>query len=99
MYGARNFEFVSISADVEKNKEKVLDFLKSKNAAIKNYLYSSEDQYSLIDAVDKNWPGALPYTLLIAPGGKIIYSHQGLIDPLEVKKAIINKIGRFFADN
>jgi peroxiredoxin len=99
MYGARNFEFVSISTDGEKKKEKVLDYLKSKNAATKNYLFSSEDQYSLIDAVDKNWPGALPYTLLIAPGGKIIYSHQGLIDPLEVKKAIINKLGRFFADD
>jgi hypothetical protein len=49
--------------------------------------------------VDNNWPGALPYTLLIAPGGKIIYSHQGLVEPLEIKKAIINKIGRFFADD
>jgi len=99
MYGARNFEFVSINTDGGKKKEKVLDFLKSQSAATKNYLYTSEDQYSLIDAVDKNWPGALPYTLLIAPGGKIIYSHQGLIEPLEIKKAIINKIGRFFADD
>jgi peroxiredoxin len=99
MYGARNFEFVSISTDGGKKKEKVLDFLKSQSAATKNYLYTSEDQYSLIDAVDNNWPGALPYTLLIAPGGKIIYSHQGLVEPLEIKKAIINKIGRFFADD
>ena len=99
MYGARNFEFVSINTDGGKKKEKVLDFLKSQSAATKNYLYTSEDQYSLIDAVDKNWPGALPYTLLIAPGGKVIYSRQGLIEPLEIKKAIINKIGRFFADD
>ncbi len=99
MYGARDFEFVSISTDGIKKKEKVLEFLKDKNAAVKNYLYSAEDKYPLIETVDKNWPGALPYTLLIAPGGEIVYSHQGVIDPLEVKKQIILKIGRFFADD
>jgi thiol-disulfide isomerase/thioredoxin len=99
MYGARNFEFISISTDGLKKKEKVLEFLKDKNAATKNYLYSEEDKYPLIDAVDKNWQGALPYTLLIAPGGEIVYAHQGIIDPLDVKREIIKKIGRFFADD
>ena len=99
MYGARNFEFVSISTDGSKKKEKVLEFLKNKTAAVKNYLSSSEDPYPLIETVDKNWSGALPYTLLIAPGGKIVYTHQGLVEPLELRKAIIKKLGRFFADD
>ena len=99
MYGARDFEFVSISTDGVKKKEKVIEFLKDKSAATINYIYSAEDKYPLIEAVDKNWPGALPYTLLIAPGGEIVYAHQGLVDPLEVKKVIIQKIGRFFADD
>lgn len=99
MYGARDFEFVSISTDGLKKKDKVLAFLKDKNAATKNYLYTSDDKYPLIEAVDKNWPGALPYTLLVAPGGEIVYSHQGVIDILEVRKEIMLKIGRFFADD
>jgi peroxiredoxin len=99
MYGARNFEFVSVSTDGVKKKEKVLEFLKDKSAAVKNYLYSAENKYPLIEAVDKNWSGALPYTLLIAPGGEIVYAHQGVIDPLVVKKEIMQKIGRFFADD
>lgn len=99
MYGARDFEFISISTDGIMKKEKVLDFLKNKGAATKNYLYSAEDKYQLIETVDKNWSGAIPYTLLIAPGGEIVYSHEGIIDPLEVKKEIIKKIGRFFADD
>ena len=99
MYGARDFEFVSISTDGLKKKDKVLEFLKDKNAATKNYLYTSDDKYPLIEAVDKNWPGALPYTLLVAPGGEIVYSHQGVIDVLEVRKEIMKKIGRFFADD
>lgn len=86
MYGARDFEFVSISTDGVKKKEKVLEFLKDKSASTKNYLYSAENKYPLIEAVDKNWSGALPYTLLIAPGGEIVYAHQGVIDPMEVKK-------------
>ena len=99
MYGARDFEFVSICTDGLKKKEKVLDFLKNKSAATKNYLYSAEDKYQLIESVDKNWSGAIPYTLLIAPGGEIVYTHEGIIDPLEVKREIIKKIGRFFADD
>jgi thiol-disulfide isomerase/thioredoxin len=99
MYGARDFEFVSVCTDGLKKKEKVLEFLKSKGAATKNYFYSAEDKYQLIESVDKNWSGAIPYTLLIAPGGEIIYTHEGIIDPLEVKREIIKKIGRFFADD
>jgi thiol-disulfide isomerase/thioredoxin len=99
MYGARNFEFVSISTDGIKKKEKVLEFLKDKNAATKNYLYSAENKYPFIEAVDKNWSGALPYTMLIAPGGEIVYSTQGVVDLMKLKKEIMQKIGRFFADD
>ena len=99
MFGARDFEFVSINTDGLKKKDKVLAFLKEKNAATKNYIYTSDDKYPLIEAIDKNWPGALPYTILVAPGGEIVYSHSGVIDVLEVKKEIMKKIGRFFADD
>jgi peroxiredoxin len=99
MYGARDFEFVSISTDGLKKKDKVMEFLKDKNASTKNYLYSGDDKYALIEAVDKNWQGALPYTILIAPGGEIVYTHSGIIDTLEVKKEIIKNIGRYFADD
>ncbi len=99
MYGARDFEFVSISTDGIKKKDKVLEFLKEKKAATKNYLYPADDKYALIEAVDKNWAGALPYTLLVAPGGEIVYRHEGIMDVLEVKKEIMKKIGRFFADD
>ncbi|MFN8206921.1 MAG: redoxin family protein [Bacteroidales bacterium] len=99
MYGARNFEFVSLSTDGLKKKEKVLDFLKEKNAANKNYLFNGTDKYALIEGVNKNWSGALPFTLLIAPGGEVVYTHEGAIDPLEVRKEIIKRLGRFFADD
>lgn len=99
MYKNRNFDMVSISADKANAGDKVLKFLQDKHAAFRNYHYQGEDSEALINAVDPEWQGAIPYTLLVAPGGKIVYKHMGLIEPLEVKKAIVEKIGRFFADD
>ena len=55
-----------------------------------------QDRDALADALDAEWNGALPHTLLIAPGGKIVYRHTGMIDPLEVKKAVVDYVGRYF---
>jgi len=45
-----------------------------------------------------NGRGALPYTLLVEPGGKIVFAKEGIMDPAELKKAIVeNKyIGRYY---
>ena len=61
-------------------------------------MFASDDKYKLIEAIDPKWQGALPYTILVEPGGKIIYSKQGPIDVNEIKKMIVeNKlIGRYY---
>jgi thiol-disulfide isomerase/thioredoxin len=94
MYRHRDFEMVTISADSPDKDDKVLEFLKKNYASSKNYHFGSDDKYSLIGAIDKDWPGALPYTLLVKPGGEIIYKKLGIIDPLECKKAIVEYVGR-----
>lgn len=99
MYRGRDFEFVSLSADKIKQKEKALKFLTKKEAANQNYIFSGDSVYDLIEAVDPEWQGALPYTALLAPGGKILYKVQGAIDPLEVKRAIVGYLGRYYADD
>jgi thiol-disulfide isomerase/thioredoxin len=98
MYRGRDFEFISISADDLAQKEKVLKFLKGKQASGKNYLFTADDKYKLIEAIDPKWQGALPYTILVEPGGKIVYGKQGRIDVKEMKKAIVENplIGRFY---
>ena len=89
MYRGRDFEFVSISADSPDKKDKVLKFLQGKHASNANYLINFEDKYKLIEAIDPNWQGALPYTILVEPGGKIVYAKQGPIDPYQMRKAIV----------
>lgn len=98
MYRRRDFEFISISADLPEKKDKAYEFLKESQASNINYIYDKEDKYKLIEAIDPKWQGALPYTILVEPGGKIVYAKQGTIDPAAMKKLIVEHplIGRFY---
>jgi peroxiredoxin len=96
MYRRRDFEFITISADKPDKKDKAQELLKKMQASNKNYIYHSEDKYKLIEAIDPEWQGALPYTLLIEPGGKVAYRTQGSIVPQQMKKMIIQKLGRYY---
>ena len=99
MYGNRNFEVISLSTDSDSRREAVIEFLNRRNAAFTNYIYTEDNKYDLIEAVDTKWDGNLPYTVLVAPGGEIVYRHAGIVEPLEVKKEIITRLGRYFADD
>ena len=98
MYRRRDFEFVSISADEPGKKDKALKFLQQQQASSTNYIFTNEDKYKLIELIDPAWQGALPYTILVEPGGKIVYAKQGAINPAEMKKRIVDHplIGRYY---
>jgi thiol-disulfide isomerase/thioredoxin len=98
MYKGRDFEFVSLSADSPDQHEGALKFLRERNSAVKNHIFSRDDRYALMELVDPNWNGALPYTVLVEPGGAIVYRKEGAIDPLELKRAIVDHpmIGRYY---
>jgi thiol-disulfide isomerase/thioredoxin len=99
MYRGRAFEFISLSADNPNRKDAVLEFLTRHEAANKNYLYNATDKYALMDALDAEWQGALPHSLLIAPDGEIIKRYAGAIHPLTVRRDIVEYLGRYFADD
>lgn len=96
MYRRRDFELITISADSPGSKSKVLSSLKRHQASCRNYLFDSEDEYQLMAAVDKDLRGGIPYTILIRPGGQIIYRSVGIVEPLELKKAIVGYLGRYY---
>lgn len=99
MYRDRAFEFISLSADKLAQKDKALAFLVKREASNTNYIFAGDDIYDLIDVVDKEWQGSLPYTALIDAEGKVLYKVEGTIDPLSLKRAIVDSLGRFYADN
>lgn len=99
MYRGRNFEFITISTDKPNKKEKALELLTKMEAANQNYLYSGDNIYELIDVVDKNWKGSLPYTLLVAPNGEYVFANEGIVEPFELRKEIVKHLGRYYADD
>jgi len=94
MYRNGDFEVVTISADDLDKKDKVLADLQERKVACRNYLFSQQDKDALGAAIDPDWPGGFPYTILVAPGGKIIQRQMGEIDAMKLKKAIAYFPGR-----
>ena len=98
MYRRRDFEFISISADEPAKRAKALQFLQKSQASNTNYIFNIDDKYKLIEAIDPKWQGALPYTLLVEPGGKVVYAKEGPVDAAALKKLIVDDpvIGRYY---
>ena len=70
MYSDRDVELVTISLDDPTQKARALERLTRDHVAATNYLFNSTDRDKLADALDAKWAGPVPYTLLIAPGGR-----------------------------
>jgi len=96
IYRGRDFEVVTVNADDPDKREKALAFLKEQQASMRNVAFAKGDPYALIEAIDPKWPGALPYTMLVAPGGKVIYRSDGQIDVRTMRKAIVGWLGRYY---
>ena len=99
----RPVEFISISLDPTTDREKVAKFLTSRHAALSdrtldsvvkegrksnNYIFEGNPD-DLAEAIDPKWTGALPLTLLVAPGGEIVWRTNDEIEPLALRRAIV----------
>lgn len=98
MYRRRKFQLVTISMDEPEQKADALKILQDKHASTKNYLSTVPSRDRFADLLDKEWAGPLPHTLLIAPGGKILYRKNGPIEPVELRRTIVDVLGRTYAN-
>ena len=89
MYRVRDFDLVTVSTNMPDEKAGVLKMLEKQHASSRNLLFGSDDTYALQAAFDPKWKTGVPYTVLIAPGGKILYERQGDIDFLELRRTIL----------
>ena len=85
----RDFELVTLAAQFPDEEAKVLKFLEKKQASTRNLIFGSTDKYALLEALDPEWNGALPHTLLIAPDGKVLYRQTGSLDFIAIRRAIV----------
>ncbi len=89
MYRGRDFELVTVSANLPDEKPGVIKALEKQHASSRNLQFASDDTYAMQAAFDPNWESAVPFTMLIAPDGKVIYRKQGEIDVLELRRIIL----------
>ena len=97
MYRRRHFQLITISMDEPESRDDALKILKQTHASTKNYISSVTDTDQFAEAFDDKWPGPIPYTILVAPDGKIVYRKNGEIDVRELRREIADRLGRTYA--
>jgi peroxiredoxin len=97
MYRRRHFELITISMDEPDAIADALKVLKKTHASTNNYLSSVTDTDAFAEAFDEKWPGPLPYTILVAPGGEVVYRKDGEIEVQELRREIADRLGRTYA--
>jgi len=103
----RTMDFISISLDPVEKRKDVTRFLETRHAAApdrvaeslkeeglpsNNYLWTGGNPDAMAKAIDPEWTGALPHTVLVAPGGKILWRHTDEIDIVQVRKEILKAL-------
>jgi peroxiredoxin len=110
-FSNRDFELVTISMDLPKLEPQVKAFLAKQHvvppARLKklleaegrptlNFLYHGASSDAIVKALDPEWPGPLPHSVLIAPGGKVVWRHNGRVDAEELKNKILEFLGTYY---
>jgi len=89
MYRTRGFDFVSVSSDDPADKAKVIEFLKKNHASTRNLQFATPDTFDLQAAFDPAMPAAVPFTVLIAANGDVLFQQLGELDFLKLRRAIL----------
>ncbi|HEU4936014.1 MAG TPA: redoxin family protein [Vicinamibacterales bacterium] len=89
MYRPRGFDFVSVSSDDPADKAKVMEFLRKNHASSRNLQFATPDTFGLQEAFDPAMPAAVPFSVLIAPNGDVLFQQLGELDFTKLRRAIL----------
>jgi thiol-disulfide isomerase/thioredoxin len=89
MYRQRDFDFVTVSANMPDEKAAVLKKLNELHAGNRNLLFGSTDTDAMQNAFDPKWESGVPYTVVLAPDGKLLYQEQGELNILKLRRVIL----------
>jgi thiol-disulfide isomerase/thioredoxin len=90
----RDFEVVTIAAQFPDEKDRVLAFLQNHHASTRNFYFADADKYKMFEALDPEWKGGLPHTILVAPGGEILLRQTEELDFLTLRRAIVPALNK-----
>src|SRR5436853_984945 len=89
MYRKRPFELVTVSINYPDEETGVRRFLEAQHASTHNLLFGTMDPYELMSAFDADWDGSVPYSMVIAPDGRVLYKGKGRLDILKTRRLIL----------
>jgi peroxiredoxin len=89
MYRRRPFQLVTVSLNYPDEEKAVRAFLEKQLASARNYVSGTMDPYELMKALDPEWDGGVPYSMVIAPGGRVLYKGNGRLDILKTRRTIL----------
>lgn len=89
MFRLRAFNLVTVSTDGPAQSAAVLEFLKQQHASSPNKQFASADRAGLQAAWGVTWNPAQPLTMVIAPGGEVLYQKEGKVDIIEARRAVL----------
>jgi thiol-disulfide isomerase/thioredoxin len=89
MYRNRGFDFVSVSSNEPDDKAQVVEFLQKNHASGRNLQFATPDTFGLQAAFDPAMPAAVPFTVLIAPNGDVLFQQLGELDFLKLRRTIL----------
>ncbi len=107
-FQGRAMEFISISLDPVAQAPAVAKFLESRHAATpeplmeslkqegrttNNYHWTGGNPDLVAQAIDPEWTGALPHSVLIMAGGEIVWRYTGEVDLVRLRRQIIEALG------
>jgi peroxiredoxin len=92
MFRRRDFDLVMVAANLPDEKPGVLKMLEKMHASSRNLQFGSEDTYAMQAAFDPKWESGVPFTMVIAPDGKVLYRKEGEADILEVRRVILGAL-------
>jgi peroxiredoxin len=92
MYRHRDFDLVMVSANLPDEKPGVMKELERQHASTRNLQFASDDTYAMQAAFDAKWDSGVPFTMLIAPDGKVLYSKQGEVDILKLRRIVLGHL-------
>ena len=110
-FSRREFELITISLDTPNQIGKVKNFLGKHRAVMSdklrksvekegrttnNYLYTGASVDELAEVLDPDWPGPIPYSVLVDQNGKVLYKVLGKIDPAAVRGEILDTLTRHY---
>ncbi|MFD2157337.1 redoxin family protein [Rubritalea tangerina] len=105
----RPFELITISIDDKADADKVSTFVKEQHLPLSrwteksvqqegrttnNFHFQGEDLEAFAKAIDPEWQGPIPHTVLIAPGGKVVWRHTGALDEQALRNAILDEMAK-----